>query len=150
MKNILLIFLCISFSSCNPFISKDLRVKNRGNRKLERLVKKYPGLIKKDTATVIYDTTIITPNARIDTLLSYDFDTVTLFKDKLRLKLIRVNDTLLIDAECLPDTIRIKEFIKVPFETISKSKLTPLEQAANFASKFYMWGIFILILFLIL
>jgi len=146
MKNLLILLLCISFVGCNPFISKELRIKKRANRKLERLVKKYPELLKQDTASIIYDTTIITSNPIIDTAISLQFDTITLEKDKLRLKLIKTTDTLLIDAECLPDTIRIKEFIKVPFNKVSTIELTTIEKVSNFISKFWWWCFIFLVL----
>jgi len=148
MKNFVLILLCISFISCNPFISKDLRRKNRANRKLERLTTKFPNLLKKDTAIISYDTTIITPNSKADTVFTYDFDTITLFKDKLRLELIKINDTLIVDAECLPDTIRIKEFIQVPFNKVSKIKLTQFERFSNLLGK-YVWQILLILAILL-
>jgi hypothetical protein len=111
---------------------------------LERLTTKFPNLLNKDTATTIYDTTIITLNSKIDTVFTYDFDTITLFKDKLRLKLIKINDTLIVDAECLPDTIRIKEFIQVPFNKVSTIKLTIMEQITTILGK-YIWRILLIL-----
>ena len=49
MKNILILLLALSFISCNPFISKELRRKNKANRKLERLTNKFPELLTQDT-----------------------------------------------------------------------------------------------------
>ena len=144
MNKILPILLCIVFISCNPFISKDLRLKNRANRKLERLVNKYPDLLKKDTAITLYDTTIITANSKLDTVLYYDFDTITLFKDKLRLKLIKTIDTLIVDAECLQDTIIVKEFIKVPFNKVAPIKLTIVEEITTVILKWF-WQIVLII-----
>ena len=144
MNKVLPILLCIVFISCNPFISKDLRLKNRANRKLERLVNKYPNLLKQDTATTLYDTTIITANSKLDTVISYDFDTITLFKDKLRLKLIKTTDTLIVDAECLPDTIRVKEFIRVPFNKVAPIELTIVEELTTIILKWF-WQIVLII-----
>ena len=148
MNKIILLFLCISLSGCNPFISKDLRRKNRANRKLERLTTKFPSLLSKDTASILYDTIIITPNTKVDTVLSYNFDTVTLYKDKLRLKLIKINDTLIVDAECLPDTIRINTIVKVPFNKISTIKLTLIDQITKTIGKLF-WKIILLLAFLV-
>jgi hypothetical protein len=102
-----------------------------------------------DTTIAIYDTTIITQGSKVDTIVSIDFDTITLFKDKLRLKLIRTRDTLLIDGECIPDTIRIKEFIKVPYDSVSTIELSTSEKIINFLSRFWWWGIVIVLVFLI-
>lgn len=148
MNKIIILIIIASITSCNPFISKDLRRKNRANRKLERLTTKFPSLLSKDTASVLYDTIIISPNTKVDTVLSYDFDTITLFKDKLRLKLIKINDTLIVDAECLPDTIRINTIVKVPFNKISTIKLTLIEQITNTIGKWF-WKIILLLAFLV-
>jgi len=148
MNKIIILIIIASITSCNPFISKDLRRKNRANRKLERLTTKFPSLLSKDTASVLYDTIIISANTKVDTVLSYDFDTVTLYKDKLRLKLIKINDTLIVDAECLPDTIRINTIVKVPFNKISTIKLTLIEQITNTIGKWF-WKIILLLAFLV-
>jgi len=148
MRKIIILIIIASITSCNPFISKDLRRKNRANRKLERLTTKFPSLLSKDTASILYDTIIITPNTKVDTVLSYDFDTITLFKDKLRLKLIKINDTLRVDAECLPDTIRINTIVKVPFNKISTIKLTLIEQITNTLAKWF-WKIILLLAVLV-
>jgi DNA primase catalytic subunit len=148
MKNLIIILLAISFISCNPFISKELRRKNKANRKLEKVINKFPELLKKDTAVVVYDTIIITESSKLDTVVSLDFDTITLIKDKLRLKLIKTTDTLIIDAECLPDTIRIKEFIKVPFNKVQKVELTTYEKIVNNFKPFFWWFILAIILYI--
>ena len=137
-----------SITSCNPFISKDLRKKNRANKRLERLTTKFPSLLSKDTASILYDTIITTPHTKVDTVLSYNFDTVTLYKDKLRLKLIKINDTLIIDAECLPDTIKINTIVKVPFNKISTIRLTLIEQITNTLAKWF-WKIILLLAVLV-
>jgi hypothetical protein len=43
-------------------------------------------------------------------------DTITLVKDKLRVKIVKVNDTITIDAICDSDTI--VRTIKVPYDKI--------------------------------
>ena len=158
MKNILIITLAIIFTSCNPFISKDLRRKNKCNRKVERELNRHkkkvakiavncPEIIKENIAVKVYDTTIITINSKIDTVVSFDFDTITLFKDKLRLKLIRTRDTLIIDGECLPDTIRIIERIEIPYSSNSKIKLNIFEKTMNAIKPFFWWILGLIALF---
>lgn len=149
MKNLLIILLAIVFSSCNPFISKDLRRKNKCNRKLERVIRKCPELLKQDTAVILYDTIIITPSYKVDTVVSLQFDTITIIKDKLRLKLIRISDTLLVDAECIPDTIRIKQYIKVPCNTVSNIELSVWDKIMNGIGRFWWWIIAAIILFIL-
>ena len=145
MKNIVIVLLAVSFISCNPFISKELRRKNKANRKLERLTNKYPELLTQDATVYVYDTTIITRNSKADTIFSLNFDTITLEKDKIRLKLIKTTDTLIVNAECLPDTIRIKEYIKVPFEKVQPIELTTYEKIVNGFKAFFWWIVFIIL-----
>ncbi len=145
MRYITIILSLLILSSCNPFLTKELRRKNKCNRKLKRVVDKCPELLKKDTAVYVYDTTIITRNSKADTIVSLNFDTITLEKDKLRLKLIKTTDTLIINAECLPDTIRIKEYIKVPFEKVQPIELTAYEKIVNGFKPFFWWIVFIII-----
>lgn len=145
MRKIILILLAILFTSCNPFTTKELRRKNRANRKLEKVVSKYPELLKKDTASVVYDTLIITKPSKLDTILSFNFDTITLEKDKLRLKLIRTTDTLIVNAECLPDTIRIETVVEVPFNKVQSVELTIYEKIVNGFKPFFWWFIFIIV-----
>lgn len=134
--------LALLFASCNPFITKELRRKNKCNRKLKRVVNRCPDLLKQDTIIAIYDTTIITKGSKIDTVIYFDFDTITLFKDKLRLKLIKTIDTLLVDGECIPDTIRIKERVEVPVSIASMINLTVWERISNWLKD--IWWILVL------
>lgn len=145
MRYITIILSLLILTGCNPFLTKELRRKNKCNRKLKRVVDKCPELLKQDTAVYVYDTTIITRNYKADTIVSLNFDTITLEKDKLRLKLIKTTDTLIINAECLPDTIRIKEYIKVPFEKVQPIELTTYEKIVNGFKPFFWWIVFIII-----
>ena len=61
------------------------------------------------------DTTIITQNKALrDTLILQRIDTITLERNAVRVRLKRSYDTITIEAECLPDTIRIEKVVKVP------------------------------------
>lgn len=139
MRGLIIIILSFLLFSCNPFISKELRKKNRCNRKLERVVNKCPELLKPDTTIINFDTTVITNEVKIDTFVSLNFDTLKIVKDKFRLKLIKSVDTLIIDGGCLADTIFIDKIIKIPVEKITSIKLTPLEQAQNLISSIWIW-----------
>ena len=104
MKKLLIIFLAISFISCNPFISKDLRIKNKCNRKLARAEAKFkkkvdkidiicPNILTQDT---IRDTLTITiPEVRIDSFIVLERDSseidslVSLIKNKKTREIIR-------------------------------------------------------------
>lgn len=65
------------FTSCNPFVSKELRRKNRCNNKLENkmasLIKKCPNLLKTDTITEIIEVPV--PEIKIDTVFQVYIDT---------------------------------------------------------------------------
>ena len=86
MKNIIIIFFAFSFISCNPFITKDLRRKNNCNKKLERVVKKCPELLKKDTIRDTLEVKI--PEVKIDSFIVIQKDTaeidslISLIQDK--------------------------------------------------------------------
>lgn len=132
MKKLTLILLSILLISCNPFISKELRRKNKCNRKLDKVIRKCPELQKKDTTIAHFDTTIVINEVGIDTLVEIKFDTLELIKEKLRLKLIRTTDTLLISANCDADTIYIDKVIKVPYNKVEKLELTTFEKISQY------------------
>ena len=67
MKQLLIILLAFSFISCNPFVSKELRRKKKCNRKLERVVKRCPELLKPDT--IIDTVEVIIPEVKIDSFI---------------------------------------------------------------------------------
>jgi len=105
---IAIVLMCIICTSCSP------------QKKLNRLVKKHPELIKVDTIKV-HDTTI-TEHVRKDTMLSWAtlYDTAYIFKDKLSIRVVRVNDSIYIRGECLPDTI--VKTIEVPYNYVNVVK----------------------------
>jgi hypothetical protein len=93
------------------------------SRKLSRLIRKHPELVKVDTLTV-HDTTI-TEHVRKDTVLNWNtlYDTAYIYKDKLSIRVVRVNDSIFIRGACASDTIY--KTIEVPYnfvQPINKSK----------------------------
>tara|TARA_R100000734_G_C3309426_1_gene100102 strand:- start:856 stop:1305 length:450 start_codon:yes stop_codon:yes gene_type:complete len=80
---------------------------------LKRAIAKDPTIL--ESVAVEVDTTIITENKAIrDTLILQRVDTITLERNAVRVKIRRIHDTIQIDAECLPDTIRIQKVVNVP------------------------------------
>ena len=80
---------------------------------LKRAIAKDPTIL--DSVAVRVDTTIITQNKALrDTLILQRIDTITLERNAVRVRLKRSYDTITIEAECLPDTIRIEKVVKVP------------------------------------
>lgn len=54
---------------------------------------------------VVRDTVIVTKERKlVDTLVLQNWDTITTVKDNVRVRLVRVNDTIFVDAECPTDT----------------------------------------------
>ena len=104
--------------SCNPFISKDLRKKNRCNNKLERLVEKCPALLRTDT--IIKTVEILVPEIRVDTFILTNTDVsgvdsiVSLFSKEIdsltALKLTTQIKWYIKDRPCLLDTLAFEKY----------------------------------------
>lgn len=106
----LIIFL-FALAACTP------------QRRFDRLVRKYPYLLTSDTLIVkdtIRDTIRITvPEVEIDTVVdAYKlYDTITLYKDRIKVKVWRVKDKVYINGKC--DTI----YIEKPIERVVYRKI---------------------------
>ena len=80
---------------------------------LKRAIAKDPTIL--DSVAVKVDTIVVTENKALrDTLILKRIDTITLERNAVRVKINRIHDTIMVDAECLPDTIRIEKVVKVP------------------------------------
>lgn len=89
---------------------------------LSRAIAKDPTIL--ESVAVKMDTTIITENKAIrDTLILQRIDTITLERNAVRIKIKRIHDTIQIDAECLPDTIRIQKVVNVPQVVYEEKKI---------------------------
>jgi len=89
---------------------------------LKRAIAKDPTIL--DSVAVRVDTTIITQNKALrDTLILQRIDTITLERNAVRVKIKRIHDTIQIDAECLPDTIRIQKVVEVPQVVYEEKKI---------------------------
>ena len=82
---------------------------------LKKAVQKDPMILEKDTL-VVTDTVVSPPVAITDTVTLKQHDTITVVKDRLKVQLVRVNDTITIDAICESDTII--SVVEVPYEKI--------------------------------
>ena len=82
---------------------------------LKRAVQKNPLILEKDTL-IVMDTVVSLPVAITDTVIMKQHDTITLVKDRLRVRIVKVNDTITIDAVCDSDTII--RTIEVPYDKI--------------------------------
>ena len=80
---------------------------------LSRAIAKDPTILEEVAVKV--DTTIITENKALrDTLILQRIDTITLERNAVRVKIKRIHDTIQLEAECLPDTIKIQKVVEVP------------------------------------
>lgn len=119
MVRVLLILLVLT--SCNP------------QKKLQRLVKKHPELIQKDTLTVKDTLTMITHRVETDTVTSLKeitHDTLIITKENLTVKTIYnyQTDSIYISGKCDSDTIQVPYEVKVPVEKVVIQKQNNLKQ----------------------
>lgn len=103
MKWLVKLILVLSLTSCSA------------QWHLKKAVQKDPMILKKDTL-VVQDTLVVPPVVLKDTVTLKQHDTITITKDRLRVKIVKVNDTLIIDAKCDSDTI--VRTIEVPYDKI--------------------------------
>ena len=82
---------------------------------LKKAVRKDPAILEKDTL-VVTDTVVSPPVAITDTVTLKQHDTITVVKDRLKVQLVKVNDTVTINAVCDSDTII--SIVEVPYEKI--------------------------------
>lgn len=80
---------------------------------LNRAIAKDPRIL--DSVALKVDTIVITENKALrDTIILQEYDTITLERNSVRVKIRRIHDTIQIDAECLSDTITISKVVEVP------------------------------------
>ena len=103
MKWLVRLILVLSLTSCSA------------QWHLKKAVQKDPMILERDTL-VVTDTVVSPPVAITDTVIMKQHDTITLVKDRLRVKIVKVNDTITIDAICDSDTII--SIVEVPYEKI--------------------------------
>ena len=118
MKTILALLLLLLFTSCSP------------SYRLNRLLALHPELKTPDT--LLISDSVIIPQVRFDTIFDYKTipDTVIIQKDRLQIKLRKINDTLFLTGNCKGDTVYITR--KIPVEKIKIVKPDILD---NFISK---------------
>lgn len=106
---------------------------------LKTAIKKNPLILKKDTVTVV-DTVVTAPVTVRDTVTLNNRDTITITKDKLKIKIVRSFDTIAIDAECASDTI--VRTIEVPYEKVVYVQQKTLKQ------KLQTWALYLVVAFI--
>ena len=116
-----------------------------------RLVKKFPHVHTQDTVKMVDTIRVEIPKISVDTVFKIDSfliklrDTITVEKEKLKIKMYRVNDSIFIQGKC--DTIRIEKIIvrKIPIRYYEAKK--PNNWKNRFGSLLiYLFVIIILII----
>lgn len=82
---------------------------------LKTAVRKDPMILQKDTL-IVKDTVVVPPVVITDTVTTKQHDTILVQKDRLSVKIVKVNDTLIIEGKCASDTI--VRTIEVPYDKI--------------------------------
>lgn len=110
-----LIALCLT--SCNREL--------RSQKKLKKLIAKYPELVEKDT--LLFIDTVVTSKVSKDTIFYYSKDTVIIKEKNLTVKYFERSDgSKYLKGECDRDTIYIRE--KIPYDRIVNKELTLWEK----------------------
>ena len=108
---IALIVLLLFLASCDPV------------KRHAKLVERYP-YVHVDEIDIRIDThRVIVDRVETDTILNVNniYDTIYLNKDRVRVKTVRINDSIYINAECVEDTI----YIYTENKTITKHSQQP-------------------------
>jgi hypothetical protein len=100
---ILIMAICIlSLTSCSA------------NWHLSRAIAKDPSIVQPPEVEIV-DTTIVIEEIRAETtFVALPMDTITIEKERLRIQIKRIHDTLVVDGMCMTDTIRIVEEVELP------------------------------------
>jgi hypothetical protein len=90
---------------------------------LKRAIAKDPTIVQETKERI--DTVIITEEKAVrDTIVLQRTDTTRIQRNGVRIKIKRIHDTIQIEAECLPDTIRVVKEISVPTVVYKEKKPT--------------------------
>ena len=103
---------------------------------LKRAIAKDPSIVK--PTAVRFDTIVITKERKLtDTIVMNDVDTITIERDRVRVRLVRSYDTLMVEGTCLPDTIKIDVIREIP----------QVVQPRRWRDQFNLWLSVVLLIF---
>ena len=95
------------------------------------------GPLKPEVSTIVMHDTIYTDRVVSDTIVvSTAQDTIVMEKERLRVRVVRINDTLRIEGECEADTIYRTTTIEVPVKVV--------ESRWPWWAKPVLWGLCVL------
>lgn len=135
--SILFTVIAISFS-CTP------------QKRLSRLIKNNPELTITDTIKI--NDTVITTKTRIDTAFHHSIlkDTITIEKEKLRLQIVEISDTIYIEVEHEADTIIIEKEIPVERIVVQNQKKNRIQSLEDLLNRRWFWVVVGVMLILII
>ena len=103
---------------------------------LKRAIAKDPSIVK--PTAVLFDTIVVTKERKVtDTIVMNDVDTITIERDRVRVRLVRSYDTLMVEGTCLPDTIKIDVIREIP----------QVVQPRRWRDQFNLWLSVVLLIF---
>jgi len=103
---------------------------------LKRAIAKDPSIVK--PTAVRFDTIVVTRERKLtDTIVMNDVDTITIERDRVRVRLVRSYDTLMVEGTCLPDTIKIDVIREIP----------QVVQPRRWRDQFNLWLSVVLLIF---
>ena len=108
---------------------------------LKRAVKKDPSIIQESTVSV-KDTVVVPPVVITDTVTTKEHDTIIVEKDRLKVRIVKRLDTLIIDGQCASDTI--VRTIEVPVPSIV------MKDSDRWYNKVYKFSFYVLLILLLL
>jgi len=80
---------------------------------IRQAVSKDPSIFLNNKAIILRDT-VYTNSIRVDTLSHFISDTITIEKERLRIQIKRIHDTLRVVGECSADTIEVIREVQLP------------------------------------
>ena len=94
--------------------------------RFNRLINKYPYLITQDTVKQIDTVVISVPKVKVDSVIQIDsflidlHDTIIIEKERLKIELFRVKDSIIVNGNC--DTVYLEKIIerKIPVKYYEK------------------------------
>ena len=108
---------------------------------LKKAVQKDPSLLKSDTL-VVQDTVVVPPVVITDTVTTKQHDTIVVQKDRLKVRIVKKLDTLIIEGQCASDTI--VRTIEVPVPSIV------MKDSDRWYNKVYKFSFYVLLILLLL
>ena len=111
---------------------------------LSKAIKKDPTILEKDTL-VVQDTVVVPPVVITDTVTTKQHDTIVVEKDRLKVRIVKRQDTLIIEGQCASDTI--VRTIEVPYEKVIYVPQRTLGQKIQ--SLVFYFGLVLLALYIV-